>query len=56
MGLLQEWRDVAYSQETDKKQLQKFWTDYFFSKRIFILYKISFFTHTMINLIEKKTK
>lgn len=29
MGLLQEWRDVAYSQETDKKQLQKFWTDYF---------------------------
>lgn len=29
MGLLQDWRDVAYSQETDKKQLQKFWTDYF---------------------------
>ncbi|EET61878.1 hypothetical protein BRYFOR_06070 [Marvinbryantia formatexigens DSM 14469] len=29
MGLLQEWRDIAYSQETDRKQLQKFWTDYF---------------------------
>lgn len=29
MGLLQKWREVAYSQETDKKELQKFWTDYF---------------------------
>ena len=29
MGLLQEWRDVAYSQEADKAQLQKFWTNYF---------------------------
>lgn len=29
MGLLQEWRDTAYSQKTDKKILQKFWTDYF---------------------------
>ena len=29
MGLLQEWREVAYSQETDKKQLQKFWSEYF---------------------------
>ncbi|MDO4521663.1 MAG: SEC-C metal-binding domain-containing protein [Eubacteriales bacterium] len=29
MGLLQQWRDMAYSQETDKQQLQKFWTDYF---------------------------
>ena len=29
MALLQEWRDIAYSQETDKRQLQKFWTDYF---------------------------
>ncbi len=29
MSLLQEWRDIAYSQETDKRQLQKFWTDYF---------------------------
>ena len=28
-GLLQEWRDTAYSQQTDKKVLQKFWTDYF---------------------------
>ena len=28
MGLLQQWRDTAYSQ-TDKKVLQKFWTDYF---------------------------
>lgn len=29
MSLLQDWRDVAYSQETDKKELQKFWSDYF---------------------------
>lgn len=29
MSLLQDWRDMAYSQETDKDQLQKFWTDYF---------------------------
>ncbi|MDO5345540.1 MAG: SEC-C metal-binding domain-containing protein [Lachnospiraceae bacterium] len=29
MALLQEWREVAYSQETDKKQLQKFWSEYF---------------------------
>lgn len=29
MSLLQDWRDMAYSQETDKAQLQKFWTDYF---------------------------
>lgn len=29
MGLLQEWREIAYSQETDKKELQKFWAIYF---------------------------
>lgn len=29
MSLLQDWRDMAYSQETDKARLQKFWTDYF---------------------------
>ena len=29
MGLLQQWRDTAYSQQTAKKVLQKFWTDYF---------------------------
>ena len=29
MGLLQQWRDTAYSQQTDKKVLQKFWKDYF---------------------------
>ena len=29
MALLQQWRDTAYSQQTDKKVLQKFWTDYF---------------------------
>lgn len=29
MALLQDWRDIAYNQETDKRQLQKFWTDYF---------------------------
>ncbi len=29
MALLQDWRDTAYSQETDKKAMQEFWTDYF---------------------------
>lgn len=29
MSLLQDWRDIAYSQETDRATLQKFWTDYF---------------------------
>ena len=29
MALLQEWRDVAYSQTTDKKQMQQFWSEYF---------------------------
>ena len=29
MGLLQEWREIAYNQEADKKQLQKVWTEYF---------------------------
>ena len=29
MGLLKQWRDVAYSQQADKAQLQKFWNTYF---------------------------
>lgn len=29
MGLLETWRNTAYSQETDKKTLQRFWSDYF---------------------------
>lgn len=29
MALLQEWRDMAYSQQADRAQLQKFWTEYF---------------------------
>ena len=29
MALLQEWREVAYSQTTDKQALGKFWDDYF---------------------------
>lgn len=33
MGLLQDWRDTAYSQETDKKQLEKFWQDYFMQEK-----------------------
>ena len=28
MSLLQNWRDIAYNQEADKKQLQQFWTKY----------------------------
>lgn len=36
MALLQDWRDVAYSQETDKKELQNFWTEYFlFEKGVY---------------------
>ncbi|HIR14085.1 MAG TPA: SEC-C domain-containing protein [Candidatus Choladousia intestinavium] len=33
MSLLQEWRDMAYSQQTDKKQLQQFWSDYFLTEK-----------------------
>ena len=29
MTLLEQWRKTAYDQETDKKQLQQFWADYF---------------------------
>lgn len=29
MGLLKDWRDMAYSQEADKGRLQKFWAKYF---------------------------
>ncbi len=29
MALLQDWRDMAYSQQADRAQLQKFWTEYF---------------------------
>lgn len=29
MALLKQWRDIAYSQQTDKGKLQKFWTNYF---------------------------
>lgn len=29
MALLQDWRDKAYSQETDKKVMEAFWKEYF---------------------------
>ncbi|HIX28514.1 MAG TPA: SEC-C domain-containing protein [Candidatus Blautia stercoravium] len=29
MALLQDWRDMAYSQQADRAQLEKFWTNYF---------------------------
>ncbi len=29
MSLLQNWREIAYNQEADKRELQKFWTNYF---------------------------
>ena len=29
MGLLKQWRDVAYSQQADKAKLHKFWAEYF---------------------------
>ena len=29
MGLLQEWRETAYSQTEDKKKLEQLWEDYF---------------------------
>ena len=29
MSLLQDWRDKAYSQETQKKEMQQFWKEYF---------------------------
>ena len=33
MSLLKKWRDMAYSQQTDKKQLQQFWSDYFLTEK-----------------------
>lgn len=33
MALLQEWRDVAYSQTADKNALQKFWSEYFLTEK-----------------------
>ena len=33
MGLLKQWRDVAYSQQADKGKLQKFWANYFTIER-----------------------
>lgn len=33
MALLQDWRDVAYAQEADKEQLQKFWSEYFLAEK-----------------------
>lgn len=33
MALLQEWREVAYSQSTDKKALQQFWSEYFLTEK-----------------------
>lgn len=33
MALLEQWRTVAYSQETDKKPLQQFWSDYFLTEK-----------------------
>ena len=29
MALLEQWRDMAYSERADQAQLQKLWTDYF---------------------------
>ena len=29
MTLLEKWREVAYNENADQKQLQRFWTDYF---------------------------
>ena len=29
MGLLQDWRDTAYSQTEEKGKMEQFWQDYF---------------------------
>ncbi|MGI6094762.1 MAG: SEC-C metal-binding domain-containing protein [Lachnospiraceae bacterium] len=29
MGLLKNWRDIAYANQNDRGKLQKFWTNYF---------------------------
>ena len=29
MALLEEWQKIAYNQETDRGQLQRFWQRYF---------------------------
>ena len=33
MGLMEDWRDKAYSPKEDKGRLQKFWQDYFLKEK-----------------------
>lgn len=33
MALLQQWRDMAYSEKADKGELQKLWSDYFLKEK-----------------------
>lgn len=33
MALLEQWRSIAYNQNTSKAKLQKFWTDYFMKEK-----------------------
>ncbi len=33
MALLEQWRDMAYSETADKGQLQKLWSDYFLKEK-----------------------
>ncbi len=33
MGLLKQWQKVAYSETTDKGEMQKFWNDYFLTEK-----------------------
>ncbi len=33
MGLLQDWRETAYAQQTDKKEQEKFWNAYFLQEK-----------------------
>ena len=33
MALLDDWRKVAYNENTNKGELQKFWQDYFLQEK-----------------------
>ena len=34
MALLERWQKIAYDQQADKGQLQRFWSDYFLKEKL----------------------
>ena len=34
--ILEQWREIAYNQQADRNQLQRFWANYLISKKAFM--------------------